>query len=158
MRLLSPLLLFGGASFLLLLLWVGLLSLPLLLEGTALPSLSLGGVFGWGYFSLLFCWVVLLGPLRWVVLRYSLSPFVWCCLPSPPSLGGSLSKRKIKNIEKNEVKNKKRNKEKQRGKQKEETRKKKKLKSEFLNPIPDEKVHLAKDHHQQKNSPAWNSQ
>ena len=70
---------------------MGLLSLPLLLEGAALPSLSLGGVFGWGYFSLLFCWVVLLGPLRWVVLRYSFSPLAWCCLPFPPFGGAAFS-------------------------------------------------------------------
>ena len=83
-----------------------------------LPSPPLGGA----AFPLLFSWVVLLGLLRWVVLRCSLSFCV--VLPSPPSLGGSLSKRKIKKIEKNEVK-------------------KEKLKSEFLNPIPDEKVHLS---------------
>ena len=104
---LECLLLFGGASFLLLLLWVGLLSPPLLLEGAALPSLSLGGVFGWGYFSLLFCWVVPLGlPLLVVLLSLSSSlgwcclasfvercvvpsPFAWCRLPFPPSLGGA---------------------------------------------------------------------
>ena len=221
MRLLSPLLLFGGASFLLLLLWVGLLSPPLLLEGAALPSLSLGGVLGGATFSfssvgwcrlaslfgwccvwpslllrgaafLLLLWVGLLflssslgwcclasfvgwccvwpslllrGAafllLLWVGLLFLSSSlgwcclasfvgwccvipslFAWCCLPSPPSLGGSLSKRKIKKTEKNEVKNKNRNKEKQRGK-KEETKKKKKFKSEFLNPVPDEKVHLS---------------
>ena len=203
---------------------VGLLSPLLLLGGASLPLHSLDGVFGWDYFSLLFCWVVPLGLPLWVVLRYSLSPFAWCCLPShpfggaafsllfcwvvllgllrwavlrcslsfcvvspsfpsflgwgcvslpssvgwcclasfvgwccvipslfawcclpsPPSLGGSLSKRKIKKIEKTKLKTKKkRNKEKQRGKQKEETKKKEKLKSEFLNPIPDEKVHLS---------------
>ena len=82
-----------------------------------------GWCFGWCYFSLLFCWVVLLGLLRWVVLRLggatfllsllvvllSLSsslgwcclasfverccvvpsPFAWCRLPFPPSLGGA---------------------------------------------------------------------
>ena len=104
---LECLLLFGAASFLLLLLWVRLLSLPLLLEGAALPSLSLGGVLGGATFSLLFCWVVPLGLLRWVVLRFTLSfcvalpsfsPFWWCCfLPfcclgaalPPPPLGGA---------------------------------------------------------------------
>ena len=142
---LECLLLFGGAAFLLLLLWVGLLSPPLLLEGAALPSLSLGGVlggttfpfssvgwcrlaslFGWccvwpslllrgaaflllllggAAFSLLFSWVVPLGLLRWVLLRFTLSfcvvlpsfsPFWWCCFLTlfclgaawPPSLVG----------------------------------------------------------------------
>ena len=81
-----------------------------------------GWCFGWGYFSLLFCWVVPLGlPLWVVVLRLAISSFAWCCLPSPPSLGGSLSREKSKNR-----------------KNKEE-----KLKSEFLIPIPDEKVHLS---------------
>ena len=43
-----------------------------------------GWCFGWGYFFLLFCWVVPLGFPLWVVLRLALSPFAWCCLPSPP--------------------------------------------------------------------------
>ena len=81
------LLLFGGVSFLLFLLWVGLLSPPLLLEGAALPSLSLDGVFGWGYFSLVFCWggaawppslgAVALFPLSFCVVLPSFSPFWW---------------------------------------------------------------------------------
>ena len=66
---LSPLLLFGGASFLLLLLWAGLLSLPLLLEGTALPSLSLGGVLGGATFPF--------SSVGWCCL----ASFVgWCCV------------------------------------------------------------------------------
>ena len=70
-----------------------------------------GWCFGWGYFSLLFCWVVPLGLLRWVLLRFTLSPLLLigccfassfverccvvpfpslrCCLPFPPSLGGA---------------------------------------------------------------------
>ena len=125
--LLCPLLLLGGVSLPLHSLdgvfVVGLLFPSLLLGGAAWPP-SLGGVASGpslllrGAASLLLLWVGLL-PLSsslWVVLRLASfvgwccvipSLFAWCCLPSPPSLGGSLSKRKIKKIEKNEVKNKK---------------------------------------------------
>ena len=67
---------------------VGLLCPLLLLGGVSLSLHSLDGVFGWDYFSLLFCWVVPLGLPLWVVLRLVLSPFAWCCLPSHP-LGGA---------------------------------------------------------------------
>ena len=78
MRLLSPLLLFGGASFLLLLLWVGLLSPPLLLEGAALPSLSLGGVLGGATFPF--------SSVGWC----RLASFVGCCcVLHSPSLRGA---------------------------------------------------------------------
>ena len=112
-----PSLLLRGAAFLSLLPWVGLVSLPSSVGWCCPPSPPLGGdafppsSVGWcclpspplggAAFSLLFPWVVLLGLLRWVVLRYSLS------FLRGPSLGGSLSKRKIKKIQKNEVKNKK---------------------------------------------------
>ena len=48
-----------------------------------------------GLFSLVFLWVVLLGLLLWVVLRFSLS-FGWCCLLSPPLEEQDLRKRKEK--------------------------------------------------------------
>ena len=68
-----------------------LLSLPLLLEGAALPSLSLGGVLGGATFSFSSVGVVPLGLPLWVVLRLALSPFAWCCLPSPPFGGAAFS-------------------------------------------------------------------
>ena len=92
---LFPLLL-RGAAFLPLLPWVGLVSLPSSVGWCCPPSPPLGGdafppsSVGWcclpspplgeAAFPLLFSWVVLLGLLRWVVLRYSLSFFAWCCL------------------------------------------------------------------------------
>ena len=102
MRLLSPLLLFGGASFLLLLLWVGLLSPPLLLEGAALPFLSLGGVLGgatfpfysvgWCRLASLFGWCCVWPSLLLRVAAFLLTLLVvvlslscslgWCCLAS----------------------------------------------------------------------------
>ena len=44
-----------------------------------------------GLLFLLFCWVVPLGLLRWVLLRFTLSPFTWCCLPSIPFGGAAFS-------------------------------------------------------------------
>ena len=130
-------LLLRGAAFLLLL-WVGLLSLSSSLGGVAWPP-SLSGVAlfplllrGAAFLSLLPCvglvsltssvgwccppsfpcfpspllWVVLLGLLRWVVLRYSLSFCV--VLPSFPTFFGRVSfKKKNQKNRKNEVKNKK---------------------------------------------------
>ena len=124
----------GGAPFVPLFCWVVPLGLPL---WVVWPSLLLRGAA-----FLLLPWVEQLSlssSLGWCCVIPSL--FAWCCLPSPPSLGGSLSKRK----KKTKLKTKKRNKEKQRGKQKEETKKKEKIICEFLNPIPDEKVHLSGD-------------
>ena len=161
--LLCPLLLFGGASLPLHSLdggfWVGLLFPSLLLGGAAWASL-----FGWCcvWPSLLLRGAAFLLLLLVGLLSLS-SSLGWCCLASfvgwccvIPSLflrgaaflhhllwAGLFQEEKSKNRKKTKLETKNRNKEKQRGKTKRRNQKKEKLKSEFLNPIRDEKVHLS---------------
>ena len=64
----------------------------LLLGGAALPPPPLGGVLGGSAFSLVFCWVVLVGLLLlwvvyWVDLLSPLSSVGWCWLASSSSFG-----------------------------------------------------------------------
>ena len=89
---LECLLLFGGASFLLLLLWFGLVSSPSS-AGRCCLTFSFFG------------WCRLASSLGWCCVTPSL--FAWCCLPSPPSLADLFQKEKSKNRKKNEVRNKK---------------------------------------------------
>ena len=149
-----PYLLFHWVVF-----WVGLLFPSLLLGGAAWPP-SLAGVASGplSFFVVLpsfspFWWCCFLSPLLLGGVAWPPSLSGVALFPlllrgaaslSLSPLGGSPSKRKIQKNRKTMLKTKNRNKEKQRGKQKEEIKKKKeKLKSEFLNAIPDEKVHLS---------------
>ena len=75
---------------------MGLLSLPLLPEGTALPSLSLGGVLGGATFPFSSVgWCCLASFVGWCCVIPSLL-FAWCCLPSPPFGGAAFSPSSVK--------------------------------------------------------------